>query len=411
MTHRQLQRGRHGTDWGSDDSGCNVLHVDMDAFFAGVELRDRPELAGTPVIVGRPNGRGVVLSATYEARAYGVHSAMPMARAIRQCPMATIVEPSHGKYVDASKAVMSLLGEMTPMIEVVSVDEAFLDVRSVARSIGSPVAIGRKIRSRVLCELGLVCSVGIAPVTLVAKAASTESKPDGLLLIPQARMLDFLHQLPIGRLWGVGSKTEMQLKTLGIITVGDLSAAQPSRLAHTVGKAASVRLSALAAGEEVRAVQHRAREKSIGSERTFDVDVRDYTIIEQRLRELSEGVGRRLRAASMLARQVSLKVRFDDFSTITRSHTLAEPADLGLAIFSAVLPLWRGVAQQGRSIRLIGIRAEQLVDEATTGHQLTIDDQTSSRSAVENAMDRVAEKYGSRAVIPARMLRSTHPDR
>ncbi len=404
LTERQLNRTPARSDLGTDDTGCHILHVDMDAFFAAVEIRDRPELAGLPVVVGRSHGRGVVVSASYEARALGVHSAMPTGQAHRVAPNAIYVEPSRGKYTKASAEVMELLRQLTPVVEVVSVDEAFLDVRGSQRSMGSPAAIARTIRSRVSQEIGLTCSVGVAPVTLVAKMASTQSKPDGLLVVPKASMIDYLHSMPVGKLWGVGTRTEHQLATIGIATVGDLAAMPLHRLQRSVGKAAGQRLSELASGHEPRPVQDRGQEKSIGSEVTFDVDTTDSALIERELRSACEGVGRRLRSSGLVARQVTLKVRFEDFTTITRSHTLAEPNDVAGPIFAAVRGLWVKARELRRPVRLVGVRVEQLAEVGKTGHQLSLDAHDSQWAAAESAVDQVAAKFGSGAVVPARML-------
>ncbi|MEI8082867.1 MAG: DNA polymerase IV, partial [Actinomycetes bacterium] len=219
---------------GVDDRGCNILHVDMDAFFAMVELRDRPDLLGHAVIVGRSHGRGVVVSATYEARALGVHSAMPMGVAKRLAPNAVIIDPSRGKYQSASRQVMDVLRDHTPVLEAVSIDEAFLDVTSVIRVLGSPARIATAIREQMSSSLGLPCSVGVAPVTMAAKIASTMAKPDGMLVVPVAQLLPFLHSLPVGKLWGVGQSTQKRLHSVGVVTVGDLAAMPESRLASCV---------------------------------------------------------------------------------------------------------------------------------------------------------------------------------
>lgn len=410
MTHQQLDRTRSSLNLGSDDTGCPILHVDMDSFFASVEIRDRPHLRGQPVIVGHSGGRGVVVSCTYEARARGIHSAMPMSIAHRTFPDAVYIEPSRGKYGAASKEVMAVLSEFTPEMEAISVDEAFLNVAGAARSIGSPVEVGKQIRIRMREHLRLPCSVGVAPVTMAAKIASTMAKPDGLMLIPKAQLVEFLHDLPVGRLWGVGDSTRKRLESIGVVTVGDLAAVPEARLARSIGKASASRLQLLAAGHELRPIQHGTREKSIGAEVTFERDHTDPAIIERELRGVAESTARRLRKASMMARQITLKLRFDDFSTISRSHTLAEPNDAGAAIFAAILPLWRKEAIAERPIRLVGIRAEQLSSSADTGRQLTFDEQQSSWSETDEVMDKVEAKFGSGAVMPARMLKSGHSD-
>ena len=409
MSRRQLQRTERVTDLGTDDSGCHVLHVDMDAFFASVEVRDRPELRGLPVIVGRKEGRGVVLSATYEARRAGVHSAMPMALARHRCPQAVIVEPTRGKYLEASTAVMSVLADVTPKCEVVSVDEAYLDVSGSVRAMGSSGQIAVGIRQRVSAELGLTCSIGVAPVTLVAKAASTQVKPDGMLIVPAARMLEFLHSLPIGQLWGVGPGTEPKLKDLGIDTVGDLASTPVRRLQRALGNSAGMRLAQLASGQELRAVHPGVAEKSVSAEHTFDSDVRDDATLEHQLRSLSEGVARRLRAHGHLARTIGLKIRYEDFSTITRSVTVSEPLDSSMAVYRAVHRLWKALAvPPDRLVRLVGVRAGQLVESDRVGSQLTLDvtDDAPAEQLqnAEAALDEITAKFGSQALRPARMV-------
>lgn len=411
MTSRQLDRGSAPQNWGTDDSGCNILHVDMDAFFASVEVRDRPELRGLPVVVGRGEGRAVVLSATYEARAQGVHSAMPVGMARRACPEAIFVEPTRGKYTAASEAVMTVLRQMTPMVEAVSVDEAFLDVRSVRGAIGSPTEIGVEIRRRMEQELGLTCSVGISSVTMAAKAASTISKPNGLLVIPVEATVRFLHSLHIGQLWGVGEKTEKQLRSLGVVTVGDLAAIPQTRLGHSIGKAASARLLQLANGHEVRPVNQTRVDKSISSEHTFDSDVADDTVIERALRNQSHELARRLRAADVVAGVVAVKVRYDDFSTVSRSHTLAATTDVAAEIFDAVRPMWASLREDGRPVRLVGVRVERLQDGDQAGRQLTLDDRQEEQAKTEQLAEMVSAKFGKDVVRSARMLKSHDPDR
>lgn len=411
MTSRQLDRGSAPQEWGSDDTGCNILHVDMDAFFASVEVRDRPELRGLPVVVGRGEGRGVVLSATYEARARGVHSAMPVGMARRACPEAVFVEPTRSKYTAASEAVMTVLRQMTPTVEVVSVDEAFLDVRSVRSAVGTPTQIGVEIRRRMEHELGLTCSVGISSVTMAAKAASTISKPDGLLVVPAAATVRFLHHLQIGQLWGVGEKTEKQLNSLGVVTVGDLAAIPQRRLGHTIGKAASARLLQLAAGQEVRPVNQTRVDKSISSEHTFDSDIDDDPLIERELRNQSHELARRLRASELVASVVAVKLRYDDFSTTSRSHTLAAPTDVAAEIFAAVRPMWASLREAGRPVRLVGVKVERLQGGDRAGRQLTFDDRQEAQVMTEELAEMVSARFGKNAMRSARMLETREPDR
>ncbi len=238
MSRSQVRRPTGRVGFGADDAGCTILHVDMDAFYASVSLRGRPELHGTPVIVGGGGGRSVVLSATYEARALGIHSAMPMSRARRLAPQAVIIEPDHRAYAQVSRNVMALFGSITPIVEPLSLDEAFLDVSGALRRLGSATAIAELIRARVQDEQQITCSVGVASTKFVAKLASTRAKPDGLLVIPTDRVIDFLHPLPVGALWGVGEKTEEQLARYGLRTVADIANTPLATLQRALGQAA-----------------------------------------------------------------------------------------------------------------------------------------------------------------------------
>src|SRR5215218_8779576 len=293
----------------------------MDAFYASVELISRPELRGTPVIVGG-GSRGVVLSATYEARAYGVHSAMPMTRARRLCPHAVVVGPDMSAYADASAGVMAVFRSVTPLVEPLSLDEAFLDVGGARRRLGPPAEIGQLIRDRVADEQGITCSVGVASTKFVAKLASTRAKPDGMIVVPAADVVAFLHPLPVGALWGVGEKTELSLTRLGLRTVGDIAHTPRSTLVRALGQATGNHLHALAWGRDERTVVPHEPDKSIGAEETFATDVDDPDLVRRELLRLSERTAARLRATSQLGRKVSIKVRFADFTTITRARTL-----------------------------------------------------------------------------------------
>ena len=237
MSRNQVRRQQGAVGLGTDDTGCTILHVDMDAFYASVSLRTRPELHGLPVVVAGSAGRGVVLSATYEARALGIHSAMPYSRARRLAPTAIFIEPDHGAYAEVSRGVMAIFASITPLVEPLSLDEAFLDISGAVRRLGSPTSIGELIRSRVSDEQGITCSVGVASSKFVAKLGSTRCKPDGLLVIPQNEVIAFLHPLPVGALWGVGEKTEEQLVRLGLRTVGDIANTPVATLQRAVGDA------------------------------------------------------------------------------------------------------------------------------------------------------------------------------
>jgi len=404
VSRSQVRRPRGPLDLGDDDTGCTILHVDMDAFYASVELLERPELRGTPVIVGASTGnRGVVLSATYEARELGVHSAMPVSRARRLAPQATFISPHHDRYAEASRAVMDIFGSITPIVEPLSLDEAFLDVSGALRRLGRPAAIAALIRSRVEQEVGITCSVGVAANKFVAKLASTHSKPDGLLVIPKDAVIDFLHPLPVGALWGVGEKTEEQLVRLGLETVGDIAAMPVATLERALGRAQGMHLHDLSWGRDPRAVVPDEPEKSIGNEETFDSDTDDHEWIRSRVAGLSDQVARRLRASESVARTVGLKVRFADFTTITRSRTLEVPTDVGADIYSTAWSLFTALGLQRARIRLVGVRVEGLSAAESTPTQLLLDAPERGHRDAEVAMDRLRKRYGPGAIRPGRV--------
>ncbi len=410
MSRSQVRRPNGPLDLGSDDTGCPILHVDMDAFFASVSLREHPELIGTPVIVGGSAGRGVVLSATYEARAMGVHSAMPMSRALRLAPHATVLAPDHRRYSDVSRAVMAIFGEVTPLVEPLSVDEAFLDVGGAQRRLGSPVQVAEHIRARVAADQEITCSVGVASTKFVAKLASTHAKPDGLLLVPAARVLDFLHPLPVGSLWGVGERTEEHLRRIGLDTVGELAQAPLARLVRSLGKAHGTHLHDLAWGRDPRSVTPGTGEKSIGNEVTFDVDLDDLVALRARLLRLSDHVASRLRSSGYRARTIAIKVRFADFRTVSRSRTLATPTDVGADVYEAARSLFDALVTEPEPIRLVGVRAEGLVDAAQTPQQLVLGEPETGRREAEVAVDELRVRFGTDAVRSARLLGRRAPD-
>jgi DNA polymerase-4 len=397
-----------------DDSGCHVLHVDMDAFFASVEIRARPELRGLPVLVGGIQGRGVVAAASYEARRYGVRSAMSMAQALRLCPKAVVVPPTRGAYSEASSAIMKILSEFTPVIEPLSVDEAFLDVSGALGLFGRPVDIARQIRHRVAQEQQLTCSVGVAPIKSVAKLASSSCKPDGLRVVSRDGLFDFLHPLPVTALWGVGQRTAEQLRRLGIRTVGELAATPLETLRRAVGTATGAHLHRLANGIDERPVFHREAEKSISTDRTMLHDLLTETDVARELLRGAGEVAERLRHASRVARTVGIKIRFADFTTLTRVRTLPESTDSSTAIYAASLDLYRSLNLDQPRVRLVGVKVENLrsAGEAT---QLTLDltGEVSHRgsdlqrsAAADRAIDLLAARYGESTVQPASLLKA-----
>ncbi|WP_223360722.1 DNA polymerase IV [Leifsonia sp. ZF2019] len=388
-----------------DDSTATVLHVDMDAFFASVELLDRPDARGKPAIVGHAGGRGVVTSATYEARRFGVRSAMPMSQALRLCPTAIILPPHYEKYTEYSARVMEIFHEVTPLVEPLSIDEAFLDVAGARRLLGSPRRIAELIRARVHEETGLTCSVGVAGTKFMAKLASGRAKPDGLLVIPPADTLAYLRPLPVGALWGVGASTQASLERMGMRTVADLADAPLSVLERAVGQAGARRLHDLANGRDARRVITETREKSVGHENTFGVDVDEPDVLRREFLRLSGRVGERLRRHGLVGRTVAIKVRFSDFRTITRSRTLAEPTNVGRRLFEEAWQIFEALDLDVHAtpIRLIGVRAEQLLDAG--GDALALWDPDEEWRETERALDAVSARFGRGTIGPASLVR------
>ncbi len=403
MSRRQFALPTRDSSEPPDDTGCTVLHVDMDAFYASATLLSHPDLVGTPVIIGGGN-RGVVLSATYEARRFGVTSAMPMARARRLCPQATVLPPDHALYSSISAAVMETFRSVTPVIEPLSLDEAFLDVSGAVRLLGSPAVIGQHVRDTVHDEQGITCSVGVAPTKFVAKLASGLAKPDGMVVVPRDEVVPFVQQLPVGALWGVGERTEEALVRLGLRTVADIAHTPLATLVRGLGDATGHHLHELAWGRDPRPVEREQREKSIGSDQTFDYDIDDAAEIHRRLLALSERTAARMRAAGLTGRTVTLRVRFSDFTTITRSRTLREPTDSGRAIHEAAVGLFDALGLQRARIRLVGVRLEKLVEAAQAPIQGVIGEREHGWRDADRAVDRARSRFGSGSVRPASLI-------
>jgi DNA polymerase-4 len=379
----------------------------MDAFYASVELRDRPELRGRPVVVGGLGARGVVLSATYEARAFGVRSAMPIGRARRLCPQAVFIPPRHGVYGEVSRAVMAIFRAVTPEVEPLSLDEAFLDVSGAQRRLGSSRAIAELIRRQVREQQSITCSVGVAPVKFVAKIASARCKPDGLLVIPAGGLLDFLHPLPVGALWGVGDRAEEILTRLGLRTVGDIAHVPAATLRRELGVAGE-HLHALAWGRDERPVTPGREEKSVGAEETFPADVDDPEVIRKELLRLSGRTAEALRGAGCVARTVTVKLRLASFKTITRSRTLAEPTDVAREIYATACGLYEGSGLDSRArLRLVGVRATGLRPASGSARQLAFGDRPAGWREAEQAVDRISRRFGTGAVRPAALFGSS----
>lgn len=403
MTREQLNRPTGNQRELGDDSGCHILHIDMDAFFASVEIRDNPDLASKPVIVGHTGGRGVVLSATYPARKLGVHSAMPMSRAMRLAPDAVVINPSMHKYHEVSQEVMQIFSDFTPIVQPLSVDEAFLDVSGAIKLIGSPTHIGELIRARVWQEQRITCSVGIASTMFVAKLATNFAKPNGIHVVPKDSVLEFLHPLPITALWGVGAKTAELLNRLGLRTVGDIANTSLYTLTRATGQAAGEHLYELAWGRDPRKVTVETEDHSIGAERTFDVDLQDAELITTHILELSNKVARRLRDAGQTAKTISIKIKYSDFTSITRSKTLVAPTDLSTDIYATAKQLFENLKLDRVKIRLVGVRATGLAEDAPI--QLAFSEREHGWAEAEKALDQVADKFGNSAVKPARLIR------
>jgi DNA polymerase IV len=383
-----------------------ILHVDLDAFFAAVEQRDHPELRGKPVIVGGggPNDRGVVSTASYEARVFGVHSAMSLREAGRLCPHGIFVPVDGAKYQAASKAVMAVLRRFTPLVEPISIDEAFLDVTGSRILFGDGEAIGRRIKDEVKASVDLTISVGVATTKLVAKIASDLRKPDGLVVVEPGDEEAFLAPLEIRRLWGVGEKSAAALREYGVRTIGDLAALPDDLLVRRFGKHGAS-LAQRARGVDDDPVGGRDAAKSIGHEHTFDVDTSDREVIERTLLGMSEGVAGRLRDSGVRASTITVKIRDTTFRTITRQRTLPEPTDLTDPIFRTALELARPEVR-GLRIRLLGVTASGLGER----EQLSLfaaDDPR--RRKVTEAADEVRHRFGERAITRARLVGSRLP--
>ena len=384
-------------------TAATILHVDLDAFFAAVEQRDRPELRGRPVIVGGGdrNARGVVSAASYEARVFGVRSAMPLRTAGALCPQGVFLPVDGAKYSAVSRQVMSILRGFTPLVEPISIDEAFLDVAGTEALLGSADAVARAIKAAIRREVDLSASVGVATTKLVAKVASELRKPDGLVVVEPGTEAAFLAPLPIERLWGVGAKTRAVLTEYGVRTIGDLAALPVDILLRRFGNSGS-QLAARAVGIDPSPVGDGAATKSVSHEHTFDVDTADWEVIERTLLALSEGVAGRLRAGGVKAGTVAIRLRDSDFVTISRQRTLKEPTDMTDAIWRTAVSLVRPQVR-GMRVRLLGVGASHLTDR----EQLALfGEEGGRRRRVVEASDAIRERFGARAITRARLLHS-----
>jgi DNA polymerase IV len=395
-----------------------ILHVDMDAFFVACELKRRPQLKGLPVVVGGSGERGVVAAASYEARRFGVFSAMPSVRARRLCPQAIFLSGDHAYYETVSHDVFDIFRDFTPLVEGISLDEAFLDVTGAHRLFGSGVQVGHAIRQRVMDDLGLSCSVGVAPTKFIAKLASEAAKPRvrpseiepgaGVVEIRSGDELAFLHPMPVQALWGVGPATLERLRRLGVVTIGDLAALPESVLVGALGKANGRHLHQLSRAIDPRAVEPDRPTKSIGHEQTFAHDLHEVDECRAEIVRMADAVAARLREHHLAGRTVTLKVRFHDFDTITRSSTVPGAVDTGPAIAGEARKLLASV-DPSRGVRLLGVSVSNL--GPATGRQLTLDDVAPDADApavawddASRAIDDIRRRYGDDAIGPARLV-------
>ena len=377
-----------------------ILHADADSFFASVEQRDDRRLRGRPVIVGG----GVVLAASYEAKAYGVRTAMSGREARRLCPEVIVVPPRMTAYAQASKDLYAVFDDTTPLVEGLSIDEAFLDVRGMESIAGTPVEIAVRLRHAVRERVGLPVSVGIARTKFLAKVASALAKPDGLLVVPLDGELDFLHPLPVERVWGVGHVTATKLRTCGIKTVGELALVDEPVLAALLGRAAARHLHALANNVDVRPVRPRRRRRSIGSQRALGRRQRSHEEIDADVVALVDRITRRLRASRRVGRTVVLRLRFADFSRATRSHTLRHPTaetEIVLAVARSLFAAARPLVDR-RGLTLIGVAIANLDDDLPCQLRLPLDQ--NDRAVLDGALDEIRNRYGSSAVTRAVLL-------
>ena len=383
-----------------------ILHVDMDAFYASVEMARRPELRDVPMYVGGAE-RGVVLSANYPARAYGIEGGMPATRARRLCPQAVAVPPDYDTYTDVSAGVIQLLRSFTNKVEVASIDEAFCDITGAICRLGEPRTIGELLRARVTDEQRIPCSVGIGPSKFIAKLASKQAKPDGLVEVPSDRITAFLHPLPVEAIWGVGPATASRLHKLGLTSIDDVAHTPKPTLQRAFGAGQGALLHDLAWGRDSRSIQVTEPEHSIGAQTTFGRDTDDPRAVHGELLRMAARASSRMREAGMCGRAVSISVRFSDFTTITRTAQLPSPTDVTDEIYAQALRLYEGLHLQRARIRRVGVRIEKLVPAAEAYQQPTLDAPERGMREVELAADALIRRFGPNAVGRATLAGST----
>ena len=380
-----------------------ILHVDMDAFFASVSELDYPQYSGKPLVVGA-GARGVVLSANYEARKFGIKAAMPVSRAQRMAPNAIFIPPNHERYSEVSRKVMEIFFQFTPYVEPLSLDEAFLDVTGAKKLFGNGRQIAQLIRKRVFEQEKITCSVGISNTKFIAKLASGRCKPNGMLEIAPDRVLTFLHPLPVNEIWGVGPKTNEELQRLGLRTVADIANTPLESLKRALGESAGVSLYELAWARDYREVIPDAPEKSISAAETFSYDLEDKEEIFRELLRLTERASHRLRQKELLTKTISLKVRFSDFSNLTRSKTISLGINSVHEIYEIVKDLYLALKLEGSRIRLLGVGLENLTDESGAVYQLELGERDRGWREAQDAIDRAIARFGRGSVRPARLV-------
>jgi DNA polymerase-4 len=383
-----------------------ILHVDMDAFYASVECLDDPSLEGQPVIVGGLGPRGVVATASYEARVFGVHSALPMSRAKRLCPKGRFIRPRIARYREKSLEVFAIFRDFTPHVEGLSLDEAFLDVSGSMRLFGSSEAIGRQIKNRIQRETGLIASVGIAHNKFLAKLASDVEKPDGLVVVEAGRVQAFLDPMPIRRLWGIGKQTAPKLKALGILTVGQLRGTDLSMLRTVLGKQAE-HFQRLAAGDDEREVTSHRPDKSISHEVTFNTDVRNRTELLAELQSQSEAVARRLRAQGLMASTVVVKIRDSSFHTVTRSRSMRACSNSTQTLYKMARALFENWREQHQStaVRLLGMGVSGLQQSEVAGQAAGDRLDKPTEQTIDRVVDQINQRYGDLKITHGQTLR------
>jgi DNA polymerase-4 len=378
-------------------AGRIIMHVDMDAFYASVELRQRPELRGTPVIVGGAN-RGVVLSATYEARALGVRSGMSSGQARKLAPRATFLSPDFDSYTAVSRSIAAVFATVSATVESASIDEAFLDLTGSVRMFGSPADIGERIRAVVADEQAITCSVGIGPSKFIAKVASRAAKPDGLVEVLPERVVDFLHPLPVEAMWGVGPSTARRLHGLGLEFVGDLAHTPVATLRQTFGPHSGRALHELAWGRDRRRVVPMEPERSVGSQETLGRDTDDPAVLRRELLRMADRTAGRMRKAGLVGRTVGISVRFADFSELTRSVTLPTPTAVTAEIYGAALALFERLGLGQARIRRVGVRVEGVTEARQAYRQPQLTDPEHGWQEADQAVDAAVRKFGPAAV-------------